>query len=657
MSTNRSVVLVTGATGFLGSHFVLGLLTRSPELEVVALVRGESLTVATERLHTAIRVASDSYGNGAVPKFDRLQVRLGDLNLPALGLDAASREWLAQTGISAFFHSAASLDFSDTNRERVLRANVTGTKHALALARRVGAKRFVYVSTAYSCGRASGVVPETLHSLRKEFNNVYEYSKCKAEHLVARACRRWEMQWSVWRPSIIVGPAATYRTGGSDTGLYGFAREMLRMRRCLTTANSKPYLLADAACRVNLVPVDGVVERMVSWLSEDFPGSPVRHLTSPNAPSVAAVINTVATECGVTNLGIAPVADPDAAPLQKLLDRRMDFYSSYLVGDKSFAGGEVHPDGVSQLELTRFVRASLTERKTLAEADSWVCSRLRTSDGCTLRVYESGNRRGEPLVLVNALGVAYEIFEPLRRALSERYRLLTWDSRGLPGEDGELSADQARFDCHVRDLERVAKHYDLSRFHLLGYCTGADVALQAASVIPSRVLSLSLVSGAFIGREGPQTAFQRSLWEVTPQLAESRQRAALHHRLLYGSSRSTDAAAARWHDLAGSLDANLIHLINVPFETPENLHRYARLLCGFEAPRATRPLACPTLVLAAEQDRITHPAVSVAIAEQHGAQCEMFPGLGHFALHTSDALLRTVEAFLAKATPQLAAVA
>lgn len=657
MSTNRSVVLVTGATGFLGSHFVLGLLTRCPELEVVAIVRGDSLTAATERLRTAIRVAASSYGNDWVPSFERLQVQLGDLNLPELGLDTDSIKSLAKAGVSAMFHSAASLDFSDTNRQRVLGANVTGTKHALALARRVGAKRFVYVSTAYSCGRASGVVPEELHSLRKEFNNVYEYSKCKAEHLVARACRRFGMQWSVWRPSIIVGPAATYRTGGSDTGLYGFAREMLRMRRCLTTTNSDPYLLADATCRVNLVPVDGVVEKMVSWVSENFPGSPVRHLTSPKAPSVAAVINTVATECGVTNLDIAPVADPDAGPLQKLLDRRMEFYSSYLVGDKAFAGGDVHPEGVSQLELTRFVRASLTERKTLTEADSWVCSRLRTDDGCTLRVYESGNRRGEPLVLVNALGVAYEIFEPLRRALGDRYRLLTWDSRGLPGEDGDLSDDQARFDCHVRDLDRVAEHYRLGRFHVLGYCTGADVALQHASITPSRVLSLSLVSGAFIGHEGPQTAFQRSLWEVTPQLAESRQRAALHHRLLYGSSRSTHAAAARWHDLAGALDANLIHLINVPFETPENLHRYARLLCGFDAPHPAAPLGCPTLVLAAEQDRITHPAVSVAIAEQHGARCEVFPELGHFALHTSDALLDTVKAFLASATPQLAAVA
>ena len=51
-SASVPVVLVTGATGFLGSTLVVELLRRRPDVEVLCLVRGTGTTSALDRLRS-----------------------------------------------------------------------------------------------------------------------------------------------------------------------------------------------------------------------------------------------------------------------------------------------------------------------------------------------------------------------------------------------------------------------------------------------------------------------------------------------------------------------------------------------------------------------------------------------------------------------------
>lgn len=110
-------VLVTGATGFLGSHLVRLLLARADE--VVALCRDED-----EEL-SALGVA----------------VVVGDV------LDGPSVERAAQ-GCEGLFHCAGRVSRNPADAEALYRLHVEGTRTVLAAARKAGVRRVVVASTS-----------------------------------------------------------------------------------------------------------------------------------------------------------------------------------------------------------------------------------------------------------------------------------------------------------------------------------------------------------------------------------------------------------------------------------------------------------------------------------------------------------------------------
>ena len=131
-------------------------------------------------------------------------------------LNAEHLRALASENIETVWHFAASLRFEKAHSSELMADNVGGTRNAMATARAIGARRFVYISTAYSCGAAEGSVGEELHSLAGPFNNAYEESKCQAEHVVMAESSSLGLQSIIVRPSIVVGPSTTWRTGGSE---------------------------------------------------------------------------------------------------------------------------------------------------------------------------------------------------------------------------------------------------------------------------------------------------------------------------------------------------------------------------------------------------------------------------------------------------------
>ncbi|WP_437674435.1 NAD-dependent epimerase/dehydratase family protein [Sorangium sp. So ce131] len=109
--------LVTGATGFLGSHLVTEL--RGAGHDVVALCRGEAGALAAQGV----------------------AVRRGDV------LDAASVRAAAE-GCEALFHCAGRVSRRREDAEVLYRTHVEGTKITLDACRDAGVKRVVLASTS-----------------------------------------------------------------------------------------------------------------------------------------------------------------------------------------------------------------------------------------------------------------------------------------------------------------------------------------------------------------------------------------------------------------------------------------------------------------------------------------------------------------------------
>ena len=161
-------VLLTGVTGFLGSGVLEKLLRCVPEVgKVLVLVRGNPKYSADMRLRRRIMGASafgplrESMGMELATLAEaKIEVLAGDLSLPGLGLDPASRQRLGDVDI--VMHCAATVVF-DAPLGQALRTNVEGPRQLLRLVREAGGSpRVVHVSTAYVCGARRGLIPELL---------------------------------------------------------------------------------------------------------------------------------------------------------------------------------------------------------------------------------------------------------------------------------------------------------------------------------------------------------------------------------------------------------------------------------------------------------------------------------------------------------------
>ncbi|HYH17088.1 MAG TPA: SDR family oxidoreductase [Azospirillum sp.] len=207
--SGREAVLLTGATGFLGTLIAAALLARTDKT-VVALVRGGHGADAL-----AARVRPELAAEGRRLDDDELRRRLVAVPLtPDGGLDEAGRRALAAFTVGDVVHCAGCLDyFNEAELEAV---NVAFTGRMVALAREVDARRFVFVSTAFSSGYRDGPVPEALLGDPASDPTAYTRTKRAAERLAAAG----GLPFLIVRPSVVIGDSRTGRYSGKRYGLY-----------------------------------------------------------------------------------------------------------------------------------------------------------------------------------------------------------------------------------------------------------------------------------------------------------------------------------------------------------------------------------------------------------------------------------------------------
>jgi long-chain acyl-CoA synthetase len=289
----EATVLLTGATGFLGSRIAQRLLAREG-VTVLALVRGPSGDEVRRRLE---RNWWD-FPELVAAIGGRVQVVRGDVSEPRLGLSEQEHGRLVRA-VTHIIHTAADMRL-DGPIEELRRANVQGTANVLELARAVqtdhGLKRMSHVSTAYVAGGRTGDVPEDALSDDFGFSSRYELSKFEGERLVREAMPGLPV--SVFRPGLVVGDSKTGAIKTFNT-LYFPLRLYLTGR--LRVLPARPDL------RVNLVPVDYVAEAVERLTFDERASGLYFHLTAPHSslPTARELLDGVREWAG-KNLGHRP---------------------------------------------------------------------------------------------------------------------------------------------------------------------------------------------------------------------------------------------------------------------------------------------------------------------------------------------------------------
>jgi nucleoside-diphosphate-sugar epimerase/pimeloyl-ACP methyl ester carboxylesterase len=622
-------ILLTGATGFLGGHYLLRRIEWPGPVYVI--VRGESERQARTRLYTHLTECAASYGKSLTKDLldARLHVLVGDITLPDCGLDACSLDRLRQAQVSEFWHCAASLKFEDRHRREIFEQNIGGTDNMLDLFRKVCPPHadamhaeFVHISTAYSVGKMQGMIEETRHSLDREYNNTYEESKNLAENRVVDFCESHRLSYRILRPSVVMGPRASHHSGTTRFGVYGFMKEVYRLRETLSKLKHPLELLGSERATANLTPVDECVYDMLNLSSKGFGEQRFFHLSNPEGIGMPELIAMVDRKTDANRLAFVSERRQEAGPLQELFDERTRFYSGYYNGEKHFLRSAPPQPQLDWHDVDRYLSSFLQElQREESDGSGFRSQIVAARDGAALRVFTSGSRNLPPLLLANAYGMPAEFMLPLAGRLRNHFHVVTWECRWVPDVEHAFEPDDCGSLVHAQDMIDIQKALGLRPAGVIGWSSGAQVALRAMAAFPERIRAgLLLNPGVSISPSETVrvTRFETGIRSLFDKIAGNYRMAEKYCELIYGEASSDASDTKMLSNILTSTDPYLLYMTSLPFRTPESLFRYAnmmRTLFGERSDAWTRDVTQPVLVYVGERDVVTHPDIGKALCD------------------------------------------
>jgi nucleoside-diphosphate-sugar epimerase len=376
-------VIITGATGFIGRHVVSRLLFAGRR--VVILVRRRAGLSGEER-------AAEVFGEAAKR---RLLVVEADLATPTVTEGDLMR--LAST-VDTVIHCAGETSFAAGERESARGIQIDGPLTLLKMLRSGGLCRWIYISTAFVCGRREGMIYENEIDLGQGFHNTYERLKLELEIRLTQECRQLGVDLRIFRPSIVVGGAPSTPGGVPSNLLLAFLRLLVALSRRADAKNTPLRIQGQPQARFNIVPVE-YVAAAIERLSEDPEASgKTIHLVAKNPPTQKRLLQMMSARLGLQNLQLVNLGEDlrNKSPLEMKVARLLSPYHDYLQQDVQFDDftarrllGRHHmePPVIDGLELERFLKlAWFSERNGSLPDPRMGGSRRTTHDPLARRV-------------------------------------------------------------------------------------------------------------------------------------------------------------------------------------------------------------------------------------------------------------------------------
>lgn len=280
-------ILVTGASGFLGSVLLPRLLAKGHR--VYALSRHPPAPA-----------------KNLVPL-------VGDITEPRLGLKSVPWD------ITAVYHLAAIHRLGGDKDGSIWETNVNGTENVIDICLRYKIPHLFFISTAYTYGR-----------------NSYEQSKALCETMVKNS---GIPEVTIFKPSVVMGTEEHFYPGHFSQFVALLIKIHQRaevVRRRIEGVLRLPVIepvfrmKANPDGRLNLVPIDAVVDAMAEI---DKPGT--YWLTNPNPPTMQELVEWVG-EFIMVKIKIEPTFKP--TPAEMMFEKMSKAFLPYLWGD-SFPSG------------------------------------------------------------------------------------------------------------------------------------------------------------------------------------------------------------------------------------------------------------------------------------------------------------------------------
>lgn len=235
----------------------------------------------------------------------------------------------------------------------------------------------------------------------------------------------------------------------------------------------------------------------------------------------------------------------------------------------------------------------------------------------SLEVRQLGEKAAEPLLMAGPTGAPWVVSEPLAKAFAQRYRVISFDYRGVGGSQrGEGPISVASL---AEDAIAVLDALEVDRAHVLGWSLGSAIGQEMAIAHPDRVAGLVLW-GTWAATDAHQRAV---LTTLRHPWASGDLPAALAGLSLVFSPEYVNSPgfAAGLAPLLPAFPHTDVGMHAVVEQWDADLAHDARTRLG--------AISAPTLVVAGEQDMVTSPRLGQAVADAiPGARMELYTGPG-----------------------------
>jgi nucleoside-diphosphate-sugar epimerase len=256
-------IFVTGFPGFIAERLVKRLAQR--ERQFFLLVQKPFVEKAMREVEEIARQTNAPLQNFAIVE--------GDITQKNLGISDADLR-IIQAETTDVHHLAAVYDLS-VAKDAAYSVNVEGTRNVNEFVSGLkNLRRYNYVSTCYVAGRRTGEILETELEHAAGFRNFYEETKYLAETEVERL--KNEIPTTIYRPSVVVGDSLTGETAKYD-GIYSLIHYLRKAPNLLRYVN-----VGNSAVKLNLVPVDFVVEAIAALSTDERAVGKTVALADPN---------------------------------------------------------------------------------------------------------------------------------------------------------------------------------------------------------------------------------------------------------------------------------------------------------------------------------------------------------------------------------------
>lgn len=268
-------IFLTGFPGFIAAKLVKRL--AKPDTQFFLLVQAQFVEKAMSDVEKISAETETPLENFALIE--------GDITKENLGISENDLETVrAET--TDVFHLAAIYDL-DVAKNPAFLVNVEGTKNVNEFAKSLpNLHRYNYISTCYVAGKRKGKILETELEHDAGFRNFYEETKYRAEMEVEKL--KGELPVTIFRPSVVVGDSETGETAKYD-GIYHVIFYLKKFPALLRLVN-----VGNNAVRLNLVPVDFVVEGIATLAKDESAVGKTIALADPNPSTTAEICDALA---------------------------------------------------------------------------------------------------------------------------------------------------------------------------------------------------------------------------------------------------------------------------------------------------------------------------------------------------------------------------